>query len=85
MKTSSGSFTHNAVNPDQARKFRNQATGCGQTRGMSAASGLLRSMEVADHMPPEQRAALVPNSGYPAPLPAFEGPQEMSGFEDSTD
>ena len=83
MKTDSGSFTHKAIDPEYARRFRNQATGCGQTRGMSAISGALRSMEVGDHMPPEQRAALVPNAGYPAPLPAFEGPQEASGFEDS--
>jgi hypothetical protein len=83
MKTNSGDYTHNAVDPAKARQFRNQATGCGQTRGMSAASGARRSVEVADHMPPEQRRALVPNAGYPQPLPAFEGPQEASGFEDS--
>ena len=83
MKTNSGELHPQRRRPGQGPQFRNQATGCGQTRGMSAASGARRSVEVADHMPPEQRRALVPNAGYPEPLPAFEGPQEASGFEDS--
>ena len=69
MKPNSNGHTHNAVNPDQARKFRNQATGVGQRLTGSEMTGACRSQRVADCMPAEQRVALVPNAGYPEATP----------------
>lgn len=68
MKTDSGSFTHNAKTPGQARHYRALATGVCSDAATIARTGAMRSQRVADHMPAEQRRALVPNSGYPEPL-----------------
>lgn len=53
--------------PD-AERFRNQATGIGQTRGASERTGAIRSQRVVDGevcATPEQLSA----NGYPQPLP----------------
>ena len=77
----SGSNTHRprAIDPSA---FRNQATGIGQTRGASAATGAMRAMEVVEHMPPDCRPCVPAAEGYPKDTP-FEGKAEDSGFEDS--
>lgn len=52
--------------PDQAR-FRNQATGVGQTRAASERTGQARSQCVIDCAPKDQVKFAI---GYPAPTPA---------------
>jgi len=69
MKTNSGSHTHNAITPDGAKHYRNLATGVGSDMPMIERTGARRSQRVADCMPADQRAALVPASGYPAAMP----------------
>ena len=78
----SGSSTHKAraIPPPN---FRNQATGIGQTRGASAATGAMRAMEVVEHMPPHCRRAVPRAEGYVTDGVPFEGRAEDSGFEDS--
>lgn len=56
----SGNRTH-AVDPAQ---FRAQATGIGQTRAASAATGAARTARVVACMPPAQRAAVPRSAGY---------------------
>lgn len=74
MKTDSGNHTHSAKTPEQAQHYRAVATGVGQTLRGSEMTGARRAQRVADCMPADQRAALVPNSGYPAPRdPAMYG------------
>ncbi|MBX3603197.1 MAG: hypothetical protein KF863_21460 [Rubrivivax sp.] len=51
--------------PDQQR-FRNQATGIGQTRSASERTGAARSQAVIDAAPKRQRRFAV---GYPDPTP----------------
>lgn len=51
--------------PDLTR-FRNQATGIGQTRQASERTGASRSQRVIDCAPAEQRKFAV---GYPEPTP----------------
>lgn len=51
--------------PDLAR-FRDQATGIGQTRAASERTGHARSQRVIDCAPAEQRKHAV---GYPEPTP----------------
>ena len=60
----SGNSTHKPRAIDPAN-FRAQATGIGQTLGASRRTGAERAMEVAQHMPPAQRAAVPAAEGYP--------------------
>lgn len=64
----SGKHTHPnyAVPPAD---FRAQATGIGQTREASLATGARRAQRVSDCMTPAARAAVPPAEGYPAPTP----------------
>ena len=75
MKTSTDK-THQTRAVDPAR-FRALATGIGQSQSMSAATGAMRAQCVANAMPSEQRAALVPVAGYPAGM----GAPELAGGE----
>ena len=65
MKTNYGDKTHgcDAVPPQQ---FRDQATGIGQTRAGSAATGAMRTAKVNATMPKKARRALPMegNGGY---------------------
>jgi hypothetical protein len=70
----SGSYTHRPRAIDPAR-FRAQATGIGQTLSASEATGRVRAVEVVDHMPPAQRAAVPESEGYPLAT-AYEGTAE---------
>ena len=56
------------VSDESARRFRNQGTGIGQTRGASERTGARRSQAVIDAAPAAQRR--VADCSYPAPLPA---------------
>ena len=64
----SSTFNPALVSDESARRFRNQGTGIGQTRGASERTGARRSQAVIDAAPPAQRA--VADRSYPAPLPA---------------
>ena len=61
-------FNPALVSDESARRFRNQGTGIGQTRGASERTGDRRSQAVIDAAPPAQRR--VADRSYPAPLPA---------------
>ena len=56
-----------------ARRFRNQATGIGQTRAASEATGADRSQRVIDCAPPAQLP--VADRGYPPPSPLWSNDQ----------
>lgn len=59
--------THDDFSTEEyQRKFRNQATGIGQTRSASEGTGARRSQCVIDAAPAEQRKSAV---GYPVPTP----------------
>ena len=64
MKTSSDR-THRPTAVDPAR-FRNQATGIGQSCQASEMTGAMRKARVEAAMPPKQRAAVPRNEGYGA-------------------
>jgi hypothetical protein len=77
----SGSKTHRPRAIDPAN-FRAQATGIGQSLGASRMTGAARALEVVEHMPPRQRAAVPAAEGYPtAP---FEGMAEAVDMEDAS-
>lgn len=69
MKTSSDR-THRPTAVDPAR-FRNQATGIGQSCQASEMTGAMRKVRVEAAMPPKQRAAVPTNEGY-GPVPAAD-------------
>lgn len=69
MKPDTNGHTHNAITPDGAKHYRNLATGVGSDMPMIERTGARRSQRVADCTPADQRAALVPASGYPAATP----------------
>ena len=68
MLMNSGTSTHRqhaAVDPHQ---FRAQATGIGQTREASLATGRMRCMQVRAATPPAQQGKLY-SLGYGQPVP----------------
>jgi hypothetical protein len=68
MKASDTStFTGALVSDENAKRYRNQATGIGQTRSASEATGARRSQCVIDCAPPAQLK--VADRSYPAPGP----------------
>lgn len=79
MKTteSTDGTTHNR-SPIPPTQFRAQATGVGNTRAVSAATGGMRALRVRDCMSPETVRMLPKDSGYPAPT------EPVPGFEDSS-
>ena len=66
-------FDPSLESDENAKRFRNQATGIGQTRSASERTGRCRSQEVIDCAPPAQRK--VADRSYPAPTP--EGDMTM--------
>jgi hypothetical protein len=64
MKATSTTHQQYAVPPT---RFRAQATGCGNARSTSEATGAARAAEVVQAMPDAQRKALAPSQGYPTP------------------
>ena len=69
MKTDpSSTFNPSLVSDENARRFRNQGSGIGQTRSASERTGARRSQAVIDAAPPAQRRVV--DRSYPAPLPA---------------
>lgn len=54
------------MNPPSPQRFRNQATGIGQTRQASEQTGARRSQCVIDCAPASQRKYAL---GYPTPTP----------------
>jgi hypothetical protein len=68
MKASStNTFSGDLVSDENAKRYRNQATGIGQTRSASEATGARRSQCVIDAAPPAQLR--VKDRSYPAPGP----------------
>ncbi len=68
MKASSTStFSGDLVSDTNAQRYRNQATGIGQTRSASERTGACRSQCVIDAAPPAQLR--VKDRSYPAPGP----------------
>ena len=61
----SSTFNPALVSDETARRFRNQGTGIGQTRGASERTGARRSQAVIDAAPAAQRR--VADRSYPAP------------------
>lgn len=64
MKATPDTHQQYAVPPT---RFRAQATGCGNARSTSEATGAVRAAEVVQAMPEAQRKALAPAQGYPTP------------------
>lgn len=64
--TFSGDFESDA----NARRFRNQATGMGNSLAASCATGAMRSQRVIDGAPPAQLA--VADRSYPAAHPEMD-------------
>ena len=68
MKASDTStFSGVLVSDENAKRYRNQATGIGQTRSASECTGRVRSQAVIDAAPPAQLK--VKDRSYPAPGP----------------
>lgn len=65
----SGDSTHKPRAIDMQR-FRDQATGIGQTRQASAMTGAARSQRVIDAAPKAQERVADPS--YPAPTPVYD-------------
>jgi hypothetical protein len=74
MKASSTTYPATSRDPETERRFRNQATGIGQTRAASESSGAARSQRVADAIPADMRACA--DDSYPAPIP--DGPTALT-------
>lgn len=67
MKTPNDrTFSGSLVSDENARRFRNQGTGIGQTRSASERTGSYRSQAVIDAAPAAQRACA--DRSYPAPM-----------------
>jgi len=77
-----GNSTHKPRATDPA-KFRAIATGVGYTQGASFRTGTARAIEVVEHMPPTQRAAVPAAEGYPTA--AYEGQAEAVAMGDVDD
>lgn len=72
MKASATStFSGDLVSDTNAQRYRNQATGIGQTRSASERTGACRSACVIDAAPPAQLK--VRDRSYPAPGPKMVG------------
>lgn len=71
----SGDSTHRpqAIPP---QRFRNQATGIGQTREASALTGARRSQQVIDAAPKAQERVADPS--YPAPTAVYDPKTNLS-------
>jgi len=65
MKASSNTFSGALVSDENAKRYRNQATGIGQTRAGAEVQGACRSQCVIDAAPTEQLK--VADRSYPAP------------------
>ena len=65
--SSKNTFNPSLVSDESAKRFRNQATGVGQTLGGSERTGARRAQEVIDCAPAAQRK--VADRSYPAPTP----------------
>jgi hypothetical protein len=48
-----------------AQRFRDQATGVGNTRAMSESTGAARAAQVVECMPAAAKRAVAPAQGYP--------------------
>jgi hypothetical protein len=71
-----GDKTHPARAVPPAR-FRDQATGIGQARSASAATGAIRNAKVSAAMPAKQRAAVPAAEGFATdPMPVLMGAHE---------
>jgi hypothetical protein len=72
MKASdTNTFSGALVSDENAKRYRNQATGIGQTRSASERTGACRSQCVIDAAPPAQLR--VKDRSYPAPGPRLVG------------
>ena len=70
----SSTTTRPLYSSEEAKEFRNRATGIGQTQKASEMTGARRSQCVSDAAPPSQRACM--DDSYPAPLAG--GPTDCS-------
>jgi len=66
MKSSGDTHPARAVDPT---RFRNQATGIGQTCYASEMTGSMRNARVSSAMPPAQRAAVPTAEGFDTSVP----------------
>jgi hypothetical protein len=55
--------------PEYSRRFRNQATGIGQSRSASEMTGAARSARVVDCGPSTVSKQVAEATGYPQPMP----------------
>jgi len=67
LPSKTSTFSGAQVSDVKAKQFRNQATGIGQSRGMSEATGAVRSLRVIDCAPKSQ--LVVADRSYPRPTP----------------
>lgn len=68
-----GTHTDEFATPEYSRRFRDQATGVGQTRKASEQTGARRSQCVIDEAPKSQLKCADPS--YPAPSPMWRDGQ----------
>lgn len=70
MKTEgNGTHTDEYATPEYSRRFRDMATGIGQTQGASLRTGARRSQAVIDAAPRSQLKCADPS--YPTPSPVY--------------
>jgi hypothetical protein len=70
MKASAGTMPTTFSEQATQRRYRNQATGIGQTRAASERTGAVRSQVAIDCAPPAQLAVV--DRSYPRPAPVFD-------------
>jgi len=64
-----GTHSDEFATPEYARRFRDMATGIGQTQGASLRTGAMRSQRVIDAAPRAQLKCADPS--YPPPTPHY--------------
>lgn len=70
MKASKGTMPTTFSEQATQRRYRNQATGIGQTRAASERTGATRAQVAIDCAPPAQLA--VADRSYPQPAPVYD-------------